>query len=101
MEKFFEGEELTHDDKVKGLTIGLAEGLIVPVFAVSGLTGVGVDLLLDFIVKCAPAPKAEEGADDGSLAAICFKTVADPFIGKLNYFKVISGAITQGSTVTN
>ncbi|MCR5207155.1 MAG: elongation factor G [Eubacterium sp.] len=101
MEKFFEGEELTHDDKVKGLTIGLAEGSIVPVFAVSGLTGVGVDLLLDFIVKCAPAPKAEDGADDGSLAAICFKTVADPFIGKLNYFKVVSGAITQGATVTN
>ena len=101
MEKFFEGEELTHDDKVKGLTIGLAEGTIVPVFAVSAITGVGVDMLLDFITKCAPVPKAEEGAEDGSLAAVCFKTVADPFIGKLNYFKVVSGTITQGATVTN
>lgn len=101
MEKFFEGEELTHDDKVKGLTIGLAEGTIVPVFAVSGLTGVGVDMLLDFIKSCAPEPKAEEGAEDGTLAAICFKTIADPFIGKLNYFKVVSGTITQGSTVVN
>jgi translation elongation factor EF-G len=49
MEKYFEGEELTKADKIKGLTLGLAEGTIVPVFAASGLTGVGVDLLLDFI----------------------------------------------------
>ncbi len=112
MEKYFEGEELTKDEKIKGLKIGLAEGTIVPVFAASGLTGVGVDLLLDFLKDCAPEPKGEEASRDGEavdrpcdasgeLAAICFKTVADPFIGKLNYFKVVSGKITQGITVTN
>lgn len=113
MEKYFEGEALTKEDKIKGLGIGIADGGIVPVFAASGLTGVGVDMLLDFIKNCCPAPKAEYAIDangepvelsvDASapLAAICFKTVADPFIGKLNYFKVISGKLVQGATVAN
>ena len=113
MEKFFEGEELTKADKVKGLTLGMADDTIVPVFAASGLTGVGVDMLLDFIKDCAPAAKPEKAKNsDGNevevpvdasadLQAICFKTIADPFIGKLNYFKVISGKITQGVTVVN
>ncbi|MBR6392826.1 MAG: GTP-binding protein, partial [Eubacterium sp.] len=113
MEKFFEGEELTKDEKIKGLKVGMADGTIVPVFALSGLTGVGVDMLLDFIKDCAPAASAETAVDAdgneievavdaaGSLEAICFKTIADPFIGKLNYFKVVSGKITQGMTVVN
>lgn len=113
MEKYFEGEPLTVEDKIKGLSLGVADGSIVPVFALSGLTGEGVDMLLDFIRDCCPAPKAEYATDadgepvelsinsDAPLAAVCFKTVADPFIGKLNYFKVISGKITQGMTVKN
>lgn len=113
MEKYFEGEALTVEEKIKGLSIGIADGTIVPVFALSGLTGVGVDMLLDFIKDCCPAPKDEYAIDangepvelkvneNGPLAAICFKTVADPFIGKLNYFKVISGKLTQGITVIN
>ncbi len=104
MEKYFEGEELTKADKIKGLTLGLAEGTIVPVFALSGLTGVGVDLLLDFIKDCAPAPKAENDVEcdaAGPLAAVCFKTLADPFIGKLNFFKVVRGKLSQGMSVVN
>ena len=70
-------------------------------------------MLMDFIKDCCPAPKSEYAIDaDGEpveinvdenapLAAVCFKTVADPFIGKLNYFKVISGKLAQGMTVTN
>ncbi|MGN0457977.1 MAG: elongation factor G [Eubacterium sp.] len=113
MEKFFDGEPLTKEDKIKGLTIGVADGSVIPVFAASGLTGVGVDMLLDFIKDCCPAPKGEYAIDaDGEpvelnidqnapLAAICFKTIADPFIGKLNFFKVISGKLSQGTTVVN
>ncbi len=104
MEKYFEGEELTKADKIKGLTLGLAEGTIVPVFAASGLTGVGVDLLLDFIKDCAPSPTAEGDVEcdaSGALAAICFKTLADPFIGKLNFVKVVRGKLSQGMTVVN
>lgn len=113
MEKYFEGEPLTAQEKIKGLSIGIADGSIVPVFALSGATGEGVDQLLNFIRNCAPAPKSEYAVNENEepvalnvdenapLAAICFKTVADPFIGKLNYFKVISGKITQGITVVN
>ena len=113
MEKYFEGEALTKDEKIKGLSIGLAEGSIVPVFAASGLTGEGVDQLLSFIADCAPSPKSEYASNEndepvevavdaaGPLAAICFKTVADPFIGKLNFFKVIRGTLSQGMTVVN
>jgi elongation factor G len=113
MEKFFEGEELTSEDKIKGISIGIADGSIVPVFALSGLTGEGVDQLLKFIAGCAPSPKNEYASNDNDepveiavdeskpLAAICFKTLADPFIGKLNFFKVISGKLTQGMTVAN
>ena len=113
MEKFFEGEELTAEDKMKGISIGVADGSIVPVFALSGLTGEGVDQLLKFIADCAPSPKAEYASNENDepveiavdeskpLAAICFKTLADPFIGKLNFFKVISGKLTQGMTVVN
>lgn len=113
MEKYFEGEELTVDDKVKGLTIGIKDGSVIPVFAVSGLTGNGVDLLLDFIAKICPSPGEVYGIDsndepvsltpdeNGPLAATCFKTVADPFIGKLNFFKVASGIMKSGMTVYN
>lgn len=113
MDKYFEGEALTVEEKIKGLSIGVADGSIVPVFALSGLTGVGVDMLLDFIKDCCPEPKSEYAIDsngepvelnvdaNGPLAAVCFKTVADPFIGKLNFFKVVSGKITPNATVVN
>ena len=113
MEKYFEGEPLTQEEKIKGLTLGVADGSIVPVFALSGATGEGVDQLLNFIRDCAPSPQGEYASNEneepvelkadpaGPLAAICFKTVADPFIGKLNYFKVISGKLTQGINVVN
>ncbi len=112
MEKYFGGEELSRDDKIKGLKIGVADGSIIPVFALSGLTGEACDLLLDFIAEVCPAPKSEYAISNdepvelvpdanGPLAAVCFKTVADPFIGKLSFFKVISGKITASTVPYN
>lgn len=112
MEKYFGGEELTKEDKLKGLCLGVSDGSIIPVFAVSGLEGAACDLLLDFIADACPAPKSEYAICDDEpvelfpnendpLAAICFKTVADPFIGKLSFFKVVSGKITSNATVRN
>ena len=63
MEKFFEGEDFTHDEIVNALSIGVADGTLMPV--------------------------------NGPLAAICFKTVADPFVGKMSYVKVVSGKIAS------
>ena len=112
MEKYFGGEELTREDKIKGLKMGVKDGSIIPVFALSGTTGEACDLLLDFIAEVCPAPEAEYAisndepvelaADaDGPLAAVCFKTVADPFIGKLSFFKVVSGKITPSTVPYN
>lgn len=113
MEKYFEGEELTPEEKIRGLKSGVADGSIIPVFALSGLAETACDLLLDFLAEVCPAPKSEYAADadgepieltpdpDGPLAAVCFKTVADPFIGKLSYFKVISGKITAATPAYN
>lgn len=113
MEKYFEGEELTPEEKIRGLKIGVADGSIIPVFALSGLAETACDLLLDFLAEVCPAPKSEYAADadgepieltpdpNGPLAAVCFKTVADPFIGKLSYFKVISGKITAATPAYN
>lgn len=113
MEKYFEGEELTKEDKIKGVSLGIADGSIIPVFALSGLTGVACDMLLDFITDVCPAPKGEYAIDsdgepveltadeNGPLAAICFKTVSDAFVGKLNFFKVVSGKITASTVPYN
>lgn len=113
MEKYFEGEALTREDKIKGVSLGIADGSIIPVFALSGLTGVACDMLLDFITDVCPAPKGEYAIDsegepveltadeNGPLAAICFKTVSDAFVGRLNFFKVVSGKITASTVPYN
>ena len=104
MMKFFDGEEFTHDEKVAGLSQGVADGTVIPVYACSGFTGEAVDLLLNGITKLAPSPKSEcDIACDanGPLAAICFKTVADPFVGKMSFFKVVSGKITSATKAYN
>lgn len=113
MEKYFEGEELTREDKIKGVSLGIADGSIIPVFALSGLTGVACDMLLDFITDVCPAPKGEYAIDsegepveltadeNGPLAAICFKTVSDAFVGRLNFFKVVSGKVTASTVPYN
>ena len=113
MEKYFDGQELTPEEKIRGLKAGVADGSIIPVFALSGLAETACDLLLDFLAEVCPAPKSEYAADadgepieltpdpNGPLAAVCFKTVADPFIGKLSYFKVISGKITAATPAYN
>ena len=116
MEKFFEGEPFTEDEVKAGLLEGVTNGDIYPVFACSGLTMEGVDLLLSGIVNLLPAAAAKTGevaidANDkevtlkcdpaGPLAAICFKTIADPFVGKLSYVKVVSGEIKGDTPIYN
>lgn len=114
MEKFFEGTPLTKEEIIRGLTAGVEQGEIYPVYACSGFELGGVDLLLDAIVYSAPNPtsakpevaenengeKAEITPDSGNVA-ICFKTVADPFVGKMSYIKVYSGKISADSPIYN
>ncbi len=106
MEKFFMEEEFTHEEIVKGLSAGIADGSVYPVFACSGYNTDAVDMLLDSIVNFAPAASTVVEKDlkcdeNGPTAAICFKTVADPFVGKMSFFRVISGKLTADTAVVN
>ena len=114
-DKYLEGEELTQEEIFAGIKAGMSEGTFIPVLATSALNGIGVDQLLDAIVGLLPSPAdrpahtARKGDDDieltvdsaGPLAAQVFKTSADPFVGKLSYFKVFSGTLKSDSQVWN
>jgi elongation factor G len=114
-DKYFAGEEFTHEEVIKGLSKGFREGSVSPVFCGDAFTS-GVGILMDAIVELAPTAKerAAEMAEDengdlvevavdenGKTAAIVFKTVSDPFIGKLSYFKVVSGKVIPGKNLYN
>ncbi len=116
MEKFFEGEEFTEEERFRGFEEGVAAGIIAPVYCGDSVTLRGIEMLLHEFKKIFPS--AEEVAsevatdaegkevkltcsDDEPLAAYVFKTVADPFVGKLSYVKVVSGVLTSTSAVTN
>ena len=115
-EKFFSGEQFTHEELAKGLHEGIKSGSLTPVFCGSAQTLEAIDLLLDGIADFLPTAEEMTGtvgsdadgkpADiacnaEGPLVAQVFKTVADPFIGKLSYIKVISGTMTSGMEAVN
>lgn len=104
MMKFFDGEEFTQEEIIHGLSQGVKDGTVIPVYACSGLTGEAVDLLMNGITKLAPCPKDEGDVacdPNGPLAAVCFKTVSDPFIGKMSFFKVVRGKLTSSAKAYN
>jgi elongation factor G len=111
MDKFFSGEEFTHEELVKGIHDGIAAGTITPVVCCANDTLSGVDMLLDAVVTMLPSPNERklEQADgelldydeNKPLKAIVFKTVADPFVGKISYIKVVRGKITPKSEPVN
>ena len=116
MEKFFEGEPFTHDELVDGIHKGLNKGLISPVVCVSAATLEGIDMLMKEITLLLPAPAEKEdkpatdkngeaveitSSKDDPLTAYIFKTVADPFVGKMSYIRVQSGVLKSNSEVVN
>ena len=115
-EKYFAGEPFTPEEVIVGVSKGVKAGTITPVFCGDALLMRGMEQFLDGL--CWLAPSAEEKAaevgldvdgnpvelainEDGAAAAIVFKTVADPFIGKLSYVKVVSGKISTESQLVN
>ena len=115
-EKYFSGEDFTPEEIILGVSQGVKDGSISPVFCGDAQTTFGVDQLLNglaWLLPCA-ADKAGELAmdtdgnpvelsvnEDAAPAAIVFKTVADPFVGKLSYFKVISGKVSPETPLIN
>ncbi|MER2081395.1 MAG: elongation factor G [Ruminococcus sp.] len=116
LEKFIMGEEFTPEEIILGVSQGVKDGTICPVFCGDAHNTFAIDQLLNSLTWLAPsaAVKSEEvGVDlngepvevsvnvNGAAAAIVFKTVADPFIGRLSYIKVVSGKISPDTPVIN
>ncbi len=107
MDKFFNEEEFTQEELVKGIHDGVANGTITPVVCCANDTLSGVDMLLDAVTKMLPSPNERKlETADGKvlnydetkpLKAIIFKTVADPFVGKISYVKVVCGKLSAKS----
>jgi elongation factor G len=119
MEKYFENGTLEEDDVIPNLAKAIAASKLCPVFAVSSQTLVGLSILLDHIVEFAPNPATHESeygfadadmtgervtrkySNDEPFSAFVFRTVADPFAGRINVMKVVSGKVSSDATVHN
>lgn len=116
MEKFFDEGKLSEEDMLRGLSAGIYEGSIVPVAPVSSLNGIGVRPLMYELAMYMPSPMEHtyhginpktksmhiRHADmSESFTAQVFKTIADPFVGKLSLIKVISGVLTPATPLFN
>lgn len=115
MEKFFEGEAFTQKELVKGLHDGMNRGLITPVVCCSDVTMGCIDMLLKEVTLLMPSPadcppaEAVSGDDieeisctgDAPLRAFVFKTVADQFVGKMSFIRVMSGVLKANSEYIN
>ena len=112
MMKYFEGEEITHMEAINAVHEGIIHGDIVPVFCGAASKLWGVWTLLDKIAESFPrhtAKKSEtlDNGDDmeiqpeGEPALFVFKTVADPFVGKMSFFKVMNGTVRKDMLLRN
>lgn len=115
LERYLGGEELSLEELDGGLRRAALAGKIVPVLAGSALQNIGMGLLLNSICRFLPSPKERgvalidesgklemtEPAPDAPAAALVFKTTADPYVGKLTYFRVYRGVIRSNSPVWN
>ena len=103
MMKYLEGEELSPDEISSGLKAGVLDRSIIPIFATSAANNTGMTELLDGIISLLPSPDDVELPDlpEGAQAALVFKTSADPFVGKLSYFRVYGATLESNAPLWN
>jgi len=116
MEKFFESGTLTQDELVEGLKRAVASGRVFPLVCTSAMTNIGMQPLLDAILGYVPSPVerpfaatakasddtvAVKASDNGPAAVFVWKTVADPFAGRITMFRVISGTVKADTNLQN
>ncbi|MBE0429447.1 MAG: elongation factor G [Thermoleophilia bacterium] len=115
MEKYLEGEEISNEELYSALKAGVMAGTVFPVTAGCATRNIGIGPLLDLIVDAVPSParrgpvKAIDRGEEtelacdaqGPLAAFVFKTMADPFSGRINIFRVFSGELKSDSNIYN
>jgi elongation factor G len=112
--KYLEGEDLTQEEVIKGLTQGICEAKIVPVMCGSALKNIGVQSVMDAILSYLPSPvnKSYKGYHPATkqemerkttdpFSALVFKTTADPFVGRLSFVRLLSGSLKPDSTLYN
>ena len=116
LDKYFSDGVLSDDEIYKGLINGCSMGDIAPVMCGSALKCIGMNCLLEDIVECFPSPElsiAQKAinkenepeyvclSEENKFSALVFKTLADPFVGKMSLFRVITGKLTDDTTVLN
>lgn len=116
MMKYLDEGELSREELLTGFRAGMKNGSIVPVLSCSALTGVGVAPMMDIMAKYLPSPEGTQTtgvspkndeeetrvcADSEPFSAFVYKTIADPFVGKLSLFRVCSGTLTASTSLYN
>jgi elongation factor G len=117
MEKYLEGEEISAQEIEETFIQGIRDGSVVPILCGSAVLNMGVDQVLNLITQAMPSPLERgpfkgmkpgtdeeierEASPDAPFSGIVFKTVADPFAGKLTVLRILSGTLSQGSTLYN
>lgn len=117
LDKYFSEGELSDEEIYQGLINGASKGEIAPVMCGSALNGIGIETLVEDIIECFPSPENIEAAkainvknnsevkikidENAPFSAFVFKTIADPFVGKMSLFRVMSGRAKADTTVYN
>jgi elongation factor G len=111
MERYLEGEEISHDETVSALKTGVTEGHLFPVTCGAATRNLGIDRLLDAFVEDLPSPAKKgpvevdglvlEPDESKDMVALVFKTLADPYAGRLNLFRVLQGVVNHDTQVFN
>ena len=117
LDRYLEGGHIDREELVEGMRLGMERGEVIPVFCGSAVLSYGVRAILDEMVELFPHPGegpeevavrpgldqevTVEARDDAPLTALVFKTASEPHVGELSYFRVFSGSVRNGMTVTN
>jgi elongation factor G len=112
LERYLEGGEITHDEIIKALHEGIDDATMFPVVVGSSTHLIGIDRLMDLIVSAGPSPldrppvegeggETREAKPDAPLSALVFKTMTDPYVGRVSFFRVYSGIFKGDTTVHN
>jgi elongation factor G len=112
LERYLEGGEITREEIVAGIHEGVDNARIYPVLCSAATKLIGIDRILDVIVKAGPSPlerppiegvdgQAREAKPDGPMSALVFKTMSDPYVGRVSFFRVYSGTLRGEGTIHN
>lgn len=111
LETYLEGGAISREEAIEAMALGMGRSEVYPVFCGAALKTYGMQALLRKLVELCPSPSEASpevvgeasymASDDGPLAALVFKTAAEPHVGELSYFRIFSGAVSNGAEVVN